>query len=40
MRASADWSDFFKLVEATMRVEKSLIEENVEKEVTKGGRAG
>lgn len=38
--ASVEWSDFAKLVEAAMRVEKSIAKEKAEKEVHRGGRSG
>lgn len=38
--ASVEWTNFSKLVEAAMRLEKSLSEEKLEKETFKGGRVG
>lgn len=38
--ASVKWIDFSKLMEAAIRVEKSLFEEKIEKETFKGGRVG
>lgn len=35
---NAEWTNFSKLVEATMRVEKSLLEEKTKKDTFKGGR--
>lgn len=38
--ASVEWTDFTKLVESAMRVNKSLLEEKIEKETSKEGRIG
>ena len=38
MTASAEWKDFSKLVEAVMRVERSLMEKKIECDSSKSGR--
>lgn len=37
--ASAEWTDFSKLVEAAMRIERSLAKRKQEREIVRGGRA-